>query len=974
MNLPPTPRSPLCGRHEERARLAKAVSRQSGHIRGAVVTGQSGLGKTRLLEAATHDASTHGAIVLRGSCLDLGDSWPLHPLREAAPQLRAKFGSIPAAARLIETLEGRVAADAKADIVAAAHVELTKLSRAHRLVLAIDDLQWVDSSTIRLIRTLLSGLTPNSISLLGGLRTDANDPSSYSPLLVEFHSSPSVDVFELDPLDKKSTLDLARSISQQPLSAEKATKLWKRSGGVPLLTKALAVQDERGLDSLKSIRVVLASRIDRLPSATKNLVRVASLGIGAIDHEVARSVLGLDDNELVAAARQAVAEGILTSVGVRYSPVHDFFREIAQESLLEPEKKLWHKRIAKAIESDLRTGDPDPIELAHHWAGAGDPERALPSFIQAAREATGQGAFIEAWHHWQDVTDILATLSSFPDLPALLAEAAEAAHRADVHDASLAIISRAEAIESDIHRTTALTLDRSRYLAASGHLEEAETLCAEIFEADDTVTDVAIRAGAQSADLLTRLGRYEAAVDQATRILERSQDESVDEAALLLATSALACSKAYLGFPDLARKQLSGALHQATLHGDHDLIEAASRHYTDLLLGPLNELEAGVQLAQQQARYLIDHGAGGRHATFLLATATTGLFRLGRWPEARTAATEALESDPTGAGVIDLLLGRVRTVMSLGDLDASEHDLRTASNLLGANPNPRHELPYWTLEACQSIWRDDIEQARSHIGRAFARVDINNVDDPWLWAPTIWHGLRAEALSKTPDIDQSVHLFSAMTRIRDDTVVDNTQQGNHLEGYFLLCAGELDVVLGISRPSVWKKATEVWDGCGHPYPAAYARMLQAKTMFGERTRNREAEVVLGEAYRISRDLGAKLLMEEITGLAQRARIQLEHDIDLTSPDSAPNEKPKSRLADLTAREQEIIVEVAEGRSNREIGERLFISGRTVGVHVSNILTKLHVKTRVEAASVYIRESTESTESADEQSGGNPRRS
>lgn len=959
-----SPESPLCGRAEERSRLAAVTKSGVGHSKGGVVVGASGLGKTRLLAAAAADAKLDGAVVLSGSCLDVGDSWPLHPLREAAEQIRTDYGDLAAVERLVEQLESRAPDEPNADIVAAAHIELAKLSCSKKLVLVIDDLQWVDSSTIRLVRTLLSGLTKGSLSFLGGLRTDLHDPANSSRLLVEFHSSPVVEVIELEPLDEPATRELARSVSDRPISPQRSQQLWRRSGGVPMLIKALASHDDTESDNLRSIRVVLASRINELTKPARDLLRVASLGVGPVDHEVAKTVLALTDDQLLQAAREAVSEGILKAVGSGYSPVHDLFREIIQNSMIEPERILLHRRIAESIESGSRPDDSDPVELAHHWAGANDGKRALPSFIEAARDATREGAFIEAWQRWQSVTSILSASSSnqaddadlLADDADLLADAAEAAHVVEEHVASLHLAEWAEKVEPDPGRQLRLRFARSRYLAGGGKLEVAESICSQIFDDPQTDPSLAVEAGAQSADLLTRLGRYEAAVERATATIERTRNKDADEVAKLLATSALGYSKACLGDPESARQDLAHALKQAVHNGSPRLIEAASRNYADLLMGPLNELEAGVALAEEQAQFLVDNGGEQRLTTSLLATATTGLFRLGRWQDACRAATAALESDPTGAGVIDLLLGRVRVVIGLGDFDAADRDLRTASSLLGSDPNPRHDLPLSTLRAGLAMWRHDIDTARQEIGSVIERADSQNIDDPLLLAPLVWHGLRAEALAPTPDVGWAFKLFVTMTDIRDESSLKNTDQANLLQSYFLLCAGELDRTLEQSRPGVWNKAAQAWDECGHPYPAAYARMHQAEAMFSERTRNSKAEAVLRSAYQSVDRLGAEPLAAQIRGLAKRARIDLNRS---TGPADNQPEIPetKGKMAELTAREHEIIAELSQGLSNREIGERLYISGRTVGVHVSNILAKLGAKTRVEAAAVYVRETT-----------------
>jgi DNA-binding NarL/FixJ family response regulator len=148
---------------------------------------------------------------------------------------------------------------------------------------------------------------------------------------------------------------------------------------------------------------------------------------------------------------------------------------------------------------------------------------------------------------------------------------------------------------------------------------------------------------------------------------------------------------------------------------------------------------------------------------------------------------------------------------------------------------------------------------------------------------------------------------------------------------------------------------EAWGRRNHPYPAAYARLRLAEALFARRTRNAEAAAVLRAAYRTARDLGARPLAEEIQLLATRARVDLERQIPVRAvPGPAPARAVRGDLSVLTARELQVLEGVAAGETNKEIGGRLFISARTVGVHISHILAKLQVRSRVQATALFER--------------------
>ncbi|HET6479288.1 MAG TPA: LuxR C-terminal-related transcriptional regulator, partial [Actinoplanes sp.] len=171
-------------------------------------------------------------------------------------------------------------------------------------------------------------------------------------------------------------------------------------------------------------------------------------------------------------------------------------------------------------------------------------------------------------------------------------------------------------------------------------------------------------------------------------------------------------------------------------------------------------------------------------------------------------------------------------------------------------------------------------------------------------------------------------------------------------GYLDLCAAELSRLAGRQDPAPWAKAATTWDKRRQPYPAAYSRLRQAEAALQRRSRKAVAIGVLREAYATAVAMGARPFAAEIVAVAQRYKVPLADDLPTISMASLVPE-PADELGMLTGREREVLAALAEGLTNREIGERLFISERTVGVHVGHIFDKLQVRTRVQASRVFL---------------------
>jgi DNA-binding CsgD family transcriptional regulator len=235
--------------------------------------------------------------------------------------------------------------------------------------------------------------------------------------------------------------------------------------------------------------------------------------------------------------------------------------------------------------------------------------------------------------------------------------------------------------------------------------------------------------------------------------------------------------------------------------------------------------------------------------------------------------------------------------------------------------------------------------------------------DIWLVAPLLWHGTRAWAetvrLGLPPLSAEQIRRLrghcAEMVRRSAGTV---PAVRDVVTTSAAMCTAETERAEGRSDPEAWAQVARLWDQRDQPYPAAYARLRRAEALLARRARSAAATEELVLAERTARSLGATPFLAEITDLARRARVQLDPP-DTDGDDGgehipSPRQGAKSALDTLTARELEVLTEVAAGLTNRQIAGRLFISEKTVGVHVTRIFAKIGVHSRVQASALLHR--------------------
>ena len=406
-----------------------------------------------------------------------------------------------------------------------------------------------------------------------------------------------------------------------------------------------------------------------------------------------------------------------------------------------------------------------------------------------------------------------------------------------------------------------------------------------------------------------------------------------------------------LGEIDAGLAELEAAHHIAKEAGDVVVMLRAVVNHSDVLVA-VGRLEEAATVALAGMGEASLRGLGHQPQTMLACNATEALFALGRWDQAERVSGEALELAPSDPASVNLPMARAALELGLGNLDAADAQLRTARRLI---PSPITEAqragPLFAGLAELSWCRGDLERARETVAEAVPLVEAN----PRYAAPLYALGLRVEAdraeLARArrpggpvPDDGTAAALLERLGRAAaspDGAALPD------VAGWHATALAERDRFEGRVDQAAWAAAAAAWERLGRPHRVAYARFRQAEAlMAGDGDRDAATEA-LRRAAAITARLGARPLDAEVKALAQRARLRLEPDA--TPPATAPP-TPIEHLG-LTPREAEVLALVVAGRSNRQIAQALFISPKTASVHVSNILAKLGVHTRVEAAAV-----------------------
>ena len=978
------------GRTAELNRLWAALERATaGRPATHLIAGEAGIGKTRLVEEFARRArEEQGVEVLVGGCLQLGESGlpyapfvaALRPLtRSLSPEqldsivgpgraelahLLPDLGPLPARAAGRGEAAGTAAQARLFEIVLGL---LRRLADERAVVLVLEDLHWADSSTRDLLRFLVRNARDEPMMIVATYRSDElHRRHVLLPLLAELQRLDRVDDLELGAFGPDELAEQVSAIIGRSAEPQLVETVLARSGGNPFFTEELLAVGEAGLALPRSLRDTLEDRVRRLDPDAQQVIRVASVAGAKVDHRVLAEVLELADAALTEALRQVIEHHLLvpTAPGAEpgYAFRHALVQEVVYEDLLPSERTQLHAAYAQALErrAGASVGDEAAFaaQVAHHWLMAHDVARALPASLTAARAASAGLAFAEAQAFleralelWPKVPE--AAVPEGIDRIGILEEAAEVAAQAGDARRSIDLV-RAALAEVDPHadpmRCGVLHHRLSWYLNESGDwqagvaaFERAVALVPidpPTPERANLLADVA-----HSLMVRSRFGDS-LALGEAALATSRAVGARVAEArALNVIGIDLACRSDFeRGIP--------------ILREGHDLAvelgDPQAIFLTGVALGWAFD-ESGrhaeaLELARTTRERIRHLGAEPRFGGQLASKEARALYDLGRWDESAALIDATLDAGTTHYAVRWLLSNRIRLHVARGDLESAEADLATYDALGERVIGPDPDLI--NLRRAQlAIVAGDPRAARILVRDTLTRMAEPELDSDARMLILV--GLRAEAVEaeaargsgdeeRAAEAVQSAEELAARMRRHVERVREIAPQpAAVVDADTALAAALLSRARGIHDAAAWEAAVAGRRALGRPHEVATALADAAVTHLALRRRD-DGAVELAEAHAIATELGATPLRVRLESLARRARIGLE-GVD-TADDAA------DRLG-LTRREREVLLLVADGRSNRQIGEQLYMAESTAGVHVSNILAKLGVTRRSEAAAV-----------------------
>jgi len=341
---------------------------------------------------------------------------------------------------------------------------------------------------------------------------------------------------------------------------------------------------------------------------------------------------------------------------------------------------------------------------------------------------------------------------------------------------------------------------------------------------------------------------------------------------------------------------------------------------------------------------------------FLEQQAALFEFPLGRWEEADRHLGAVLERDRlTGPKGVHTRWQRARLDIARGDFAAARRWLQEAEQRVATAGRAQFDAqfagPLATARAELALWEGRDRDAFQASTEGLAALPDQGAD-PILFALGLAAAAnRAERASARRATDQAeaARRDGDQLLARLQALADAHTSFATTPAVLAQCRAEHSRLHGHPDPAGWAAAAAEWEALRQPYPAACARWREAEALLATKASRARAEQALGAAHAVAVRLGAVPLRRELELLAQRGRVRLEAPAE---PSAATAEAPSVAASlGLTQREAEVLALVAAGRTNRQIGQALFITPKTASVHVSRILAKLGVAGRGEAAAI-----------------------
>jgi DNA-binding CsgD family transcriptional regulator/predicted ATPase len=911
---------PYVGRAVERAVVAEAFA---GPGRIVLICGEAGVGKSALVAAERGAAVTE---VLEGACLQIAGQ----PLTLAAlEQFFDARGGWP------EEPDGseQQSAERRLRAIRQWADALAPVGGPTATTLVVDDLHWADETTCDFLVYLACTAARRRLSLVMTFRDDETPPvARIQQAVAEMSRLPGATRLQLERLDREDAAHLVAALTG---SDDVDLDTWyERSQGNPYLLAEL-VKDP----AARWAKDVLLARVTTLSPDAAQLVHLAAVfGLWVADAHL-HSAAALPYERYAAAVHEAVDHGVLVVDGPDYAFRHSLMCEAIIAQLLPIERRMLHERAARTLAAEAGEDVVSAAAVSMHWSFAGMPGEAARWTLTAARRARSLGAYAEGWGYYRRALEQLAD-GGGTDRLGLALEAAGTARLAGDPTAAAALLGGALAADPATGHERACALERlGCFLWEAGQTGRSRDAYAEAASALDREVS-AVHAQVWGAQ--ARAALIMAEFDEAARVSDQAiaaAREHGNAAVLADALTTRGTAGAILGNPAAIDFLLEGV----ELARDVEDKAVLCRAYANLMLAyeytdqPAEACAAGLEGLRLLPEYGLELAVGAA----LACNAANMLIRRGLYTECEAVLAELLDGRVTQGQGLHLHLERAELQLRMGDTAAARSSLAAAAPLEDVD-EPAVVAAIATATAQLLAQEGDPEGCYRTVDQALRR--LADTQDQHFRAEIVAIGLRNEAERLGPVPGRATPEAGA----RIDRLVaelDDLDQGRdadvNIAAYLGTARGELARIHGTADAATWAAPAALWRRVDRPLEEAYCLLRQAECHAAAKHRDKAAAAA-AEARATAARIGATPIVADVDALVARTRL---------SAAPAPRTPAEDRPYGLTEREFEVLSLLGTGATNRQIARRLFISDRTVGVHVSRVLHKLQVTNRAQAAAL-----------------------
>jgi DNA-binding CsgD family transcriptional regulator len=990
----------LVGREGELSRLVGVLG--GGDARLVLVVGDAGVGKTAFVKEGMARAAAAGMVIAQGECLPVAGTLPLLPVASALGELagldggaimKAALGAVPGfvraeVGRLVPRLGsgGGPGSDERGGgwqlerlFSAVAQLLAAVAARSGAGAgLVVEDVHWADSETLDCLTFLGRAGRPGKVRVVVTCRSDEAPVEPHvARWLAQMRGAAATEEIALGPLSRIEVSEQAATLAGGPVPPAMVEELFARAEGNPFFTEqlmaaALADDEAEGGPRVPAglpgrLARLLAARAGRCAGEARAVLDALAVAGRPLNENLLGTVTGLGVEVVRGGLRELAAAWLLTddtTLGGGHRPRHALLAEAVAAGLLPGERAVLHERTARALEAS--GGEALAGEAAGHWQAAGRPAGELPARVAAAAAAERVFGYAEAAVHWLRAIELCqaepdATSAAGIGAPQLYVRAIDALH-----------------LSGDSVRGGRVAEEAYHRFAGDPDPVIAAVICQRA--ADYRAMD------ARAAGLPL--------IKQALRLFGQAPPSAEHaQAWLAYANTFLRAAEGRL---DDNRRALRRALEIAEAAGATAVIP---RVLGSLALDALwrGQVEEGLAFLRR-GQALAEAVADGRALVYLAVADSDARLKLAQFHQAAEAAVRGLDAADQ-AGLADSFEALIVAANAAEALLALGHTNQAAALIDPLTPGPpdRDNWVTHTLRAEIDLLRGQTEAAErrqqllnaitahiSSIGDALAEV-AQRAAELALWArrpgdalaevqqilpllqapdPTITFGrLLAAGMRACADLAEQARARRDTPAAEDAEAaadglmlwVERMGGAPFADHPFVATIpaeratwdAERARVAGDNDPAAWAAAAKTWDGLGCPHRAGYAWWRQAQAQLDAGQPPAAAAAALRAAAAAAN--GHQPLLAQVRKLAERARIPLHTPAATAAQGAAPATPP--RPYGLTGRELAVLRLVAAGRSNAQIGAELFISRGTAAVHVTSILRKLGVTSRVQAAAV-----------------------